>query len=135
MGIDADILTDRRRLKRLLLVWQTLAIIVFVALADIRPVENKHLPGRSLQQLHAAKPGIPRLNHVPPMRSAIRRPMALEMVAVEATAVKIHREDVVAGLCRPVAAEVDHHSRVGMASTGLAGRVAQPLLGGMPGFT
>ena len=38
--------------------------IVFVALADIRPVENKNLPGGSLQELDPAEPGVARLDHV-----------------------------------------------------------------------
>ena len=109
--------------------------IVLVALADISPVENEDLAGGPRQQLDPAEPGIPRLDHVLAMHRAIGRPVALEMVAVEAAAVKIHREYIVAVLRRPVAAEVDHHSRVGVTSTGLVGRVAQPLLGGMPGFT
>ena len=35
MGIDADILADRRRLKRLLLIWRTLAIVIVVVLAAL----------------------------------------------------------------------------------------------------
>ena len=35
MGIDADILADRRRLKRLLLIWRTLAIVVVVVLSAL----------------------------------------------------------------------------------------------------
>ena len=35
MGIDADILADRRRLKRILLIWRSLAIVVVVALSAL----------------------------------------------------------------------------------------------------
>ena len=88
--------------------------IVFVTLADIRPVENKDLSGRPLQELDPAEPGVPRLCHVLAMHPAIGRSMTLEMIAIDTAAVKVHREYIVAVLRRPVATEINHHSRVGM---------------------
>ena len=91
-----------------------------MALAGVVPVGQIDRPVGTVLQLQPAEPGVVGHQKVGLVPGDVARAAAFQPVAIDALAVDVAREDIIAITIGPVVAQVDHRPDVGMAAAGLA---------------
>ena len=119
---------------------RTMHTVVFMALADVRPVEHVHPAVRSVAQFHPSKPHVLGLHDILDMFADVTRARAMKRILIDAPAVQVKRHDTAAIFLRPIVTIVDDHAAVRVAAAGrirgrghaLALQVAPVLVAGVP---